>query len=196
MKTGLRKNNAGTTLAELIVTFALMGIFLASSAAIISSFVLVHSQITGTMYAQSVGETLLDEVEGELSAAKPVGGRAIVTGTVFREGENFGNGVSFYDRDENKSCFLVEDGLLVLWTETDESRWKLDENAYMGYRISEFQVNRLNERNVFEVVLKLRNLKTGFEYTASRAVQCYNFTTETDFQRIGQEEIALKDFFH
>lgn len=188
MNTGLRKNNAGMTLAELIVTFALMGIFLASTAAIISSSVLLHSQLTGTMYAQSVGETLLDKVTGELAAAKPIGDRAMIAGTVLRDGVSSGNGVVFYNRDGNLSCFFIEDGILMLQT---EERWKLDENAYMGYRVSDLQVVRLNDENVLEIMITLINLKTGFEYTASRAVRCYNFKTEEDYYKIGEEEIFL-----
>lgn len=46
-----KKDNRGMSLAELIVTFALMGIFLAAVAVVISSSVLIHSELTGTMYA-------------------------------------------------------------------------------------------------------------------------------------------------
>lgn len=188
MNAKLRKNNKGTTLAELIVTFALMGIFMASTAAIISSSVLIHSQLTGTMYAQSIGETLLDKVTGELAAAKPVESSAMTVGIVVKEGETSGNGVSFYDRDGDKGCFFVEDGLLVL--ESQDS-WQLDEKAYMGYRLTDFQVNRLNDENVLEIVIKLTNLKTGFEYTTSRAVRCYNFKTQEDYEKITEENISL-----
>lgn len=188
MNTRLRKNNAGTTLAELIVTFALMGIFMASTAAIISSSVLVHSQITGTMYAQSVGETLLDKITGELAAAKPADSPALIMGTIIKEGKDIGNGVSFYGKDGEREYLFVEDGLLVLQT---VDIWQLDQKAYMGYRLSDLQVNRLNEQNVLEVVIKLTNLKTGFEYTASRAVQCYNFKTEADYLQIVEGNISL-----
>lgn len=188
MNTRLRKNNAGTTLAELIVTFALMGIFMASTAAIISSSVLVHSQITGTMYAQSVGETLLDKITGELAAAKPAGSPSLIMGKIVKEGKDVGNGVSFYGKDGEREYLFVEDGLLVLQA---EDIWQLDQKAYMGYRLSDLQVNRLNEQNVFEVVIKLTNLKTGFEYTASRAVQCYNFQTEADYSKIMEGNISL-----
>lgn len=188
MNIRLRKNNKGMTLAELIVTFALMGIFLASTAAIISSSVLVHSQLTGTMYAQTVGETLLDKMTGELAASKPISGRSMTVGVVLREGEILGNGVSFYDRDGIQSYFLVEDGLLVLQA---DDQWQLDENAYMGYRVSDLQVVRLNDKNVLEVQIKLKNLKTGFEYTASRAVRCYNYKTEADYQKIREDNIFL-----
>lgn len=184
-----KSDNRGMSLAELIVTFALMGIFLTAVAAVVSSSVIIQSEMTGAMYAQTVSETLLDKVAGELTAAKPVGGKAIVLGRVLMEGADIGEGVSFYDRNGKKSCFLVEDGLLLLKSDKD---WQMDDKAYMGYRITQFQVNRLNEVNVMEIIIKIQNLKTGFEYTASRAVQSYNFETERDFKKIKEEDIILE----
>lgn len=184
-----KKDNRGMSLAELIVTFALMGIFLAAVAVVISSSVLIHSELTGTMYAQSVSETLLDKIVGELAAADPVGSKAIVVGRALKEGEDIGGGVSFYDRDGKKASFFLEDGLLVM--KADEN-WKMDEKAYMGYRITEMKVSRLNKENVLEIVLTIRNLKTDFTYTASRVVACYNFESEKDFEKIREEDILLE----
>lgn len=188
MKRELKNDNAGMTLAELIVTFALMGIFLAAVATVISSSVVVQSELTGTMYAESVGETLLDKITGEIAAAKVSEGKAIVVGKVLKGENDLGEGVSFCDRNGQKSCFLVEDGLLVMKADSD---WKMDAGAYMGYRITDFQVNRLNDKNVFEVIIKIKNLKTGFEYTASRAVQSYNFRTQQDYDKIVEEDIVI-----
>lgn len=184
----IQKDNRGMTLAEMIITFALMGIFLAAVASVISSSIVIQSELTGTMYAQSVGEILLDKVTGELAAAKPSGTVAMVTGPVLKEGEAVSSGISFYNKEGDKSCFYVEDGILIL---NSPNSWKMDENAYMGYRISDFQVNRLNEENILEVVIKIKNLKTGFEYTASRVVESFNFETDTDFKKISSAEIVL-----
>lgn len=186
MDRDLKKENGGYSLAELIITFALMGIFLAAVAAVISSSVVIHSELTGAMYAQSVSETLLDKVTGELTAAKPAEKEAIVVGTILKNGEDVGKGVSFYDRDGKKSCFRIEDGMLVMDSETP---WRMDARAYIGYRISEMQINRLNEGSVFEVTIKVKNLKTDYEYTASRTFKSYNFTTEEDYAKIKQGNI-------
>lgn len=188
MNKDFKEDNTGMSLAELIVTFALMGIFLAAVAIVISSAVVVHSELTGAMYAQSVSETLLDKITGELAPAQSSGSKAMVIGTVYKDGKEEGNGVSFYDRNGKKACFLVEDGLLVM--AADEG-WKMDEKAYMGYRITEMQINRLNEKNVLEIIIKIKNLKTGYEYTASRTVQSYNFKTDQDYVRIKEENILL-----
>jgi Tfp pilus assembly protein PilE len=168
----LKKDNKGITLAELIVTFALMGIFLSAVAMVISSSVVLHSELTDAMYAMSVGETLLDKVTGELAYAMPEGNQAMTLGE---------NTVSFCDREGRQADFSVEDGLLVMETPVS---WKMDAKAYMGYRITGMQVQRLNEENVLEVTIQLKNLKTGYEYTASRTVKSFNFKTEQDFQKI------------
>ena len=98
----------------MIVTFALIGIFMASAAAVISSAILMHSEITGVMYAQSVGEMILDKVAGELAAAKNPGSGSIV----IREGKSLegaaGDQVSYQDRDGRMAQIGVEDGLLYI----------------------------------------------------------------------------------
>lgn len=150
--TTLKKNNKGTTLTEMIVTFALTGIFLVAAAGILSSAVLIHGQLTSTMNAQNVGEMLLDKITGEMSSKK---------------GE-----------------VLVQDGLLVIHyvepategltgNRTNQRVWKMDEKAYMGFRISDLQMVSLNDEDVIEVTLKIKNLKTGFEYTISKCTRCY-----------------------
>ena len=70
--TGIRRgsdsDNRGVTLTEMIITFALVGIFMAAAVSVITSAVITHSELTASMYAQSVGEMLLDKLTGELAA--------------------------------------------------------------------------------------------------------------------------------
>lgn len=183
----LRRNNRGTTLAEMIVTFALIGIFMASAAAVISSAILMHGEITGVMYAQSVGEMILDKVTGELAAAKNPGSGTIVirNGRTSENPED--NQVSFRDRDGRSAQIYIEEGILKIHydqkvvveddgevTTQPQQDWQMDEKSYMGYRITEFKVEPLNAENTYEVRIKLQNLKTGFEYSTMRCTKCYN----------------------
>ena len=118
----LKNDNAGITLAELVVTFALMGIFLAAAAAVISSSIMVHAQMSGTMYASTVSETLLDKVTGELAGARAEEEETIRIGRVYRDGEDLGEGVSFYDREEILPAFSLRTDFL-LWKEKTISHW-------------------------------------------------------------------------
>lgn len=193
IKEGVKEDNRGTTLAEMIVTFALVGIFLAAAVCVISSAVVMHSELTGSMYAQNVGELLLDKITGELSAAQPQGSRSMVIEA---------NGAAFYDRDGNAVNLTVQDGLLVFHYQesekvneqgeayTEEAHdWRLDEKAYMGFRITDMQIHRLENGNVLEITVKIKNLKTGFEYSASRCTQCYNFVLKSDYGKIVEGNI-------
>lgn len=197
-------DNRGTTLAEMIVTFALIGIFLAAAAAVISSAVVLHGELTTSMYAQSVGEMLLDKITGELAAAQPEGEKALVI--VNSETAPQDNAVLFYDKNGKPVHCMTRNGLMVLHYLGEEMidgqeidiafnelesleepvgyEWGLDEKAYMGFRITELQIQRLTEENVLEVTLTVQSLKTGYVYTASRVTRCYNFKTRQDYGRI------------
>ncbi|MCM1126292.1 MAG: type II secretion system GspH family protein [Lachnospiraceae bacterium] len=177
-------DNRGITLTEMIVTFALIGIFMAAAVSVISSAVITHSELTASMYAQSVGEMLLDKVTGELAAARADEGRDIALGTIPAQEEEDSCPVSaaFYDREGKPVVCTVEDGLLCLHYE--DSDWMLDSKAYMGFRITQMEIKRRNDQNILEVSFTIKNLKTGFEYSTSRCTKCYNFKTEQDFQRI------------
>lgn len=183
-KKNLAEDNRGVTLTEMVVTFALIGIFMAAAVSVISSAVITHSELTASMYAQSVGEMLLDKVNGELAAARADDGRSILLGVtaVRPEEETYGNSAAFYDREGNLVVCTVQDGLLYFHYE--DSDWTLDPKAYMGFRITQMQIQRRNDKNVIEVKFTIKNLKTGFEYSTSRCTKCYNFKTESDCQRI------------
>lgn len=193
----MRRDDRGTTLAEMIVTFALIGIFLLAAAGIISSAVILHSNLSETMYAQSVGEILIDKVTGEIAAAQPKGNRALLIGEGETAGGTLGEGVSFYDREGNKACCFVRDGRLVfsyaesvkvdLYGEVQvkpKREWMLEDKAYMGYQITDMQFARAGDKNVLEITIKLKNLKTGFEYTVSGCTRCYNFKSKADYSKI------------
>lgn len=196
------RDNRGTTLAEMIVTFALIGIFLVAAAGIISSSVILHGNLTSTMHAQSVGLTLLDKVSGELAAAQPKGGRSLIIGEGQTAGGTVGDGVAFYDREGNEVRSFIREGRLVFAYEesvkvnergevlvSPEREWKLDDKAYMGYQITDMQIGKLEDKNILEISIKIKNLKTGFEYTVSGCTRCYNFKTEAEYAQIVEGNI-------
>lgn len=197
-------DNRGFTLTEMIITFALVGIFLAAAVSVITSAVITHSEITASMYAQSVGEMLLDKVTGELAAAQAYGTRSMVIGDTEKAGGTEGNGAAFYDRNGNAVLCMVRDGLLTFhYQEAEEETeqgekpvlpahdWTLDQKAYMGFRITDMQISRLNAKNVIEVKIRIKNLKTGFEYTAFRCTECYNFKSADDYRKIVEDNVLL-----
>lgn len=185
------EDNRGMTLTEMIVTFALIGIFMVTAVSVISSAVITHSELTASMYAQSVGEMLLDKVTGELAAARADDGRGILLGEVLtKEEEAYSDGAVFYDREGREVTCTVSEGLLCFHYE--DSDWALDPKAYMGFRVTQMEIKKRNDKNILEVSFKIKNLKTGYEYSTSRCTRCYNFKTTADCQRITEgNEIFL-----
>ncbi len=201
-KENLAKDNRGITLTEMIVTFALVGIFMAAAVSVISSAIVTHSELTASMYAQSVGEMLLDKITGELAAARAGEEASILIGDPSEVGGTEGVGAAFCDRNGRPVMCLIENGLLHFrYLEEGQSlnentafqewedEWSFDEKAYMGFRITDMQIKRIDGQNVFEIQVKIKNLKTGFEYSTSRCARCYNFKSDSDYQRISENHV-------
>lgn len=185
-------DNRGTSLAEMIITFALVGIFMAAVVSVISSAIVIHSELTNSMYAQNVGEMLLDKVTGELAAASADHDKMLWIGDAKEIGGTQGSGAVFYDRDGKITLCMVQDRHLVFEYDNADmmqtGTWELADKAYMGYDISDFQISKINEKNILEIKIKIKNKKSGFEYMVSRCTQCYNFASEDDFKKITQGE--------
>ena len=64
------KNEKGYTLIELIVTFVLIGIFMLSATAVTSAFMRVHLKVTSASKGQTVADTILEKINGEISQAQ------------------------------------------------------------------------------------------------------------------------------
>lgn len=199
----MKKDNRGITLTEMIVTFALVAIFMAAAVSVITSAVVTHSELTASMYAQSVGEMLLDKVTGELAGANAEKGHGIVISSrQQKEEELIESSAEFYDRERRKTTCKINNGLLTFHypqeVVTDregrtsigeEEDWALEEKAYMGFRVTHMQIRRANEENILEITIQIKNLKTGYEYTTSRCTKCYNFNSQSDFNRIRENTV-------
>ena len=61
------QNKKGFTLIELIVTFVLIGIFMVSATAVMSSFMHVFARVKSISSAQNVADVLLTKSPGGLS---------------------------------------------------------------------------------------------------------------------------------
>lgn len=61
------RNKKGYTLIELIVTFVLIGIFMVSATAVMSSFMHVFARVKSISTAQNVADILLTKATGELA---------------------------------------------------------------------------------------------------------------------------------
>lgn len=66
----LLRGRKGATLVELVITFALIGLFAAGTCQIISTSIKVYHQVRGLNNARQVSDTLLEKITGEIEGAQ------------------------------------------------------------------------------------------------------------------------------
>ena len=79
----LKRNNGGYTLAETIVCFALLGIFVVAAAVLIESSTEVYYNTKSDSGGHETVQTLLKDVRGELEDALP----SVMYSVAMRDGE-------------------------------------------------------------------------------------------------------------
>ncbi|MCR1840463.1 PilW family protein [Murimonas intestini] len=171
------KNKKGMTLVELIVGFALVGIFMASAVVVLSSSIHVFVRANSLAHAQTVADMLLETITSELSSAADAsfqgsGEIMIVTDST----------VSFVDKNAYPVIMSAEDGRLVLSYQQVETatgdveepvKWRYEEGTYLGTKISSLKFAHLNG-NLIEVTMILTVEKSNQDFEFSRIIQCYN----------------------
>ncbi len=194
----LRGNRRGVTLVEMIVSFALIGIFMVSAAQVISATMRIYTTTRDLDQAIQVQDTLLDKIAGELESAQAGNGKE-EGDTVTLKIEASRKKVSLFDRtgcpiyitlDEDGTYLLIhydqivfeQEGESVILSEAVD--WKFDKGMYMGMKIQDLTFSRPRGAypdNVIKIELTLTRGAEG--YSASRYVQCGNFTPD-DYGKI------------
>lgn len=171
------KNKKGMTLVELIVGFALAGIFMASAAVVLSSSMRVFVRANNMAHAQTVADMLLETITSELSSAADASYQGTGDTMILTE-----NSVSYVDKNAYPVIISSEDGRLILSYQHVETatgeveepvKWQYKEGAYLSTKISSLQFRHL-ERNLIEVTLILTAEKSNQDFEFSRIIQCYN----------------------
>ncbi len=143
----MKKSNKGTTLVEMIVSFALLAIFLVCAGTIISLITGMYYHIKGETYAKQVSDIVLEKVASEVEGAKyeePVteGEESAINPVIAPDFSS----MTLYDRTFTKVTMVKTDGLLEVRyskfenDETPEASrngtiWRFDKNVYNGYSI-------------------------------------------------------------
>lgn len=216
---GSMRNKNGATLVELLVTFALIGIFMAAVTAMLMSSLRLFGRMQDTSSAVTVSDLILDKITGEITAADiPEKGSTASSGYYFwlepkqaAEGSRSGEAaksrwVVFRNRSGSPiGIFAGESGdvspenmgkgqLFIKYyavskdkqKEVEEIDWHFDNNVYMGYKITDLyfeQEDPEHHPNVVTVHLTIKNERTGFEYSAHRYAECYNYDGDYMFAR-------------
>lgn len=191
----LNKDNRGTTLVELVVTFALLGIFMVSATFIIVYTSQLYYNTKGATNGLEVSNMIAEKVVGQIEGAKPSNPPQVTEGgdfdsitftdatgstvTVTAEEQtierNVGGAVETEVTTGKYICIKydqVKDGPVKY----DAVDWRFDYKAYMGYVVTKLDFSNPGPDypdNVVKMTLVLNSDKYG-EYTTNYYIKCYN----------------------
>ena len=157
-----KKNNRGTTLVEMVVSFALLSIFVSVSAVVISNVTNLYYHVRGEAYARQVGDILVEKISSEIATAQYSSKNSsvnpcIYTETVFSEDTSediSGNSIMVVDDTGTRiRIFASEDeGILKIYyypivdetvagnaADFEAVYWTFDKSIYNGYAIESLE---------------------------------------------------------
>lgn len=179
-------NNKGVTLVELIVSFALLAIFMVAAMRVISYTVNIYHAAKGATYglevANMVSNKIVGQIEGATAAKTP-------TVTTMPDGND---AISFVDATGSavtvstakvtingtpKSYMNIHyDEVTEGSVKYDAVDWKFDAKAYMGYTVKKLSFEKLNDNysdNVTRMTMELYSDRYG-DYTTEYYIKCSN----------------------
>lgn len=197
------KKQSGFTLVELIVSFAVLSILLGAVAVLLPSFLNQYNHVQSTSRTQTIGNTLMEMIEGQLSYATS----SINLNTV----DNNGFTIVEYDDQDGNAVYMsvltdafktkygsenkLSNDLFVLrYSEASDSGnaglvsrqaidWGYTDDFYLTNKVTAFTVSKAPSdyrENVLEVSFTLTNSKNGMENKFTRLVECTNFASTTN----------------
>jgi len=184
-----KQNNSGFTLVEMVVTFALLGIFMVAAARVITYTVNIYYVAKGNSYGYEVSYMIANKVKGQLENAGisnsfklTEDGDPKSTPVVLDDGKS----VKFVDGTGSVVTILTENNYLVIRYDAvgregdpdyyKEVDWKFDEAAYMGYTIADLRFvdpGTDYPNNVLKLEMTVHSPKYG-DFTTQFFIKCYN----------------------
>lgn len=213
LKKALR-NKRGVTLVELVVTFALISLFVVLSTQVISSAMSVYYKIQSINYGRQVSDTLMDKIAGTIAGAQVsmervnIENEELNTKYTLQIDDDMskidlynGSGSHIYitnarpDTGGNVQLVIhyyrvesVQEGSnkKLVYEPVD---WTFDKKMYLDYKITklEFSLADPDGRIYPENVIKIDleiEHKKFGSFSATRYVECYNFQEKDDFAKI------------
>ena len=195
----------GVTLIELIVTFALISLFIVLSTQVISSAMNVYYKIQSINYGRQVSDTLMDKIAGTISAAQ------VNIERINIENEELNTKYTLQIEDDMSKIDLYNgsgshiyitnakpdtggDEQLVIHYYRVESvlkdsnkklvyepiDWTFDKKMYLDYKINKLEFSLADPDGIIypENVIRIHleiEHKKFGSYSTTRYVECYNF---------------------
>ena len=133
----LSADRRGVTLIEMVVSFALLGIFLVVCAQVLASGLSLYQYVKARSYGKQVADTLMEKITGEIEGAQTATGVSFVPGT---EGEG----------DGSSTLSLAKDGTYIILYDRTGSRIRIGTETVSGRDIVNlhyYQVNSIDSEN-------------------------------------------------
>ena len=115
----LSADRRGVTLIEMVVSFALLGIFLVVCAQVLTSGLSLYQYVKARSYGKQVADTLMEKITGELEGAQTATEISFVPGT---EGEG----------DGSSTLSLAKDGTYIILYDRTGSRIRIGTETVSG----------------------------------------------------------------
>lgn len=131
-------NNKGVTMAEMLVTFILLGIFLVAATRVISYTIGIYYLSKGNINGYQVSSIIYDKVAGEIENA--IGQNPTVSSNNSIRVENKNNnviniGLTEEDSEGRKYLRIIYEPTTYQGATYNEVDWKYDSKVYLGYSI-------------------------------------------------------------
>lgn len=190
-------NNYGITMIEMIVSFALLAIFLVAASMFISSITSLYYSVKGETYARQVSDILMQKIESEIDGAKfgndEVNSKSnpkITVGKPTNQSvdEGIGDTIDLIDktdthirifRSSNESNPTSGEIVVHYYPIGSSSAidWKFDDSVYNGYRVEELHFIRGDQLNSFSAASDY-GLDTSAQYGKDVVVVCLKLNSD------------------
>lgn len=180
-------NNAGFTLTEMIVAFALLALFMVAATRVISYTVEIYHAAKGSTNGYEVSTMIANKLVGMIEDATGpystgAAGEVVADGPSVEAG---GSSIKFCNTENcNVTIGLNSNNFVeIVYAEViaedpadnvGEIKWTFDENAYMGYVVSGLNFSSPGAgypENVLKMTITLNSFKYG-EYTSEYYIKC------------------------
>lgn len=186
-------NNKGLTLTEMIVSFALLALFMVAAMRVISYTIGIYYAASGSSYGLQVSNMISNKIVGQIEGASAAADPKVVTGTDGIDSISFidstGSNVTITASPQNGSDGTAEgmymcvryDAVTEGSIKYETVDWRFDSKAYMGYMVKELHFEDPGDNypeNVIKMTLVLHSGKYG-DYTSTYYMKCVNVNTIT-----------------
>lgn len=147
----VRVNNQGTTFVEMIVCFALLAIFLACAAALISNITMIYYNIKGEIYSREVSDIVMEKIVSEVDGAEYFRPTSTSVGTNPKVSTDH-KSIDLFDKTDTSVSVSAKNNKLVIHyypivykvngadddiLSREATDWYFDDSVYNGFEISE-----------------------------------------------------------